>query len=116
MERNVPYYANIVGKYGNPVQTALKKLLPLQIDMICSTHGPVWTKHLNEAVSIYDRMSRYEGEKGVVIVYGSMYGHTERMAQVVARGAGEVCKKVFLYDISKQIHRLSLGKYSVIKD
>lgn len=104
------YYANIVGKYGNPVQTALKKLLPLQIDMICSTHGPVWTKHLNEAVSIYDRMSRYEGEKGVVIVYGSMYGHTERMAQVVARGAGEVCKKVFLYDISKTDSSFIVGE------
>ena len=36
------YYSNIVGKYGNPVQTALKKLRGIDIGMICTTHGPVW--------------------------------------------------------------------------
>ena len=103
------YYANIVGKYGNPVQAAFKKFADLQLDMICSTHGPVWTEHLAKAFSLYDRMSRYEGEQGVVIVYGSMYGHTEEMAQAVARGAGEVCKNVLLYDVSKTDASIILG-------
>ncbi|MCB9070948.1 MAG: FprA family A-type flavoprotein [Prevotellaceae bacterium] len=103
------YYANIVGKYGSPVQTALKKICTLQLNMICSTHGPVWTEHLSEALSLYDRMSRYEGEEGVVVVYGSMYGHTEQMAQAVARGAGEVCKNVLLYDISKTDSSVIVG-------
>ena len=71
------YYSNIVGKYGNPVQKALQKLSGLDIQTICSTHGPVWTAHIPEVVKIYDELSRYEVQEGVVIVYGSMYGNTE---------------------------------------
>jgi flavorubredoxin len=78
------YYANIVGKYGSPVQKAIKKVAPLDIEIICSTHGPVWQKYIREAVSVYDRMSRYEGEKGVTLIYGTMYGNTERMAETIA--------------------------------
>ncbi|MGC3979500.1 MAG: FprA family A-type flavoprotein [Paludibacteraceae bacterium] len=80
------YYANIVGKYGSAVQKALQKLTPLEILMICSTHGPVWKEHIDKAVDIYDRMSRYEAKEGVVIAYGSMYGNTEQMAEAVAKG------------------------------
>jgi len=103
------YYANIIGKYGNPVQAALKKISDLSLDMICSTHGPVWTEHRAEALSLYDRLSRYEGEAGVVIVYGSMYGYTEKMAEAVARGAGEICKNVLLYDVSKTDSSILVG-------
>ena len=70
------YYSNIVGKYGTPVQTALKKLSGLDIKRICSTHGPVWEKNIADVVALYDKMSRYEVERGVCIVYGSMYGNT----------------------------------------
>ena len=95
------YYVNIVGKYGSPVQTALKKLADYQIDTICSLHGPVWRENIAKVVEIYDKLSRYEGENGVVIVYGSMYSHTEAMAEAVARGAAEVTKNVILHDVSK---------------
>jgi flavorubredoxin len=70
----VRYYANIVGKYGNPVQRALKKLDTIEVNTICSTHGPVWRKHKDKAIEIYDKLSRYEGEDGVCIIYGSMAG------------------------------------------
>ena len=79
----VRYYSNIVGKYGSAVQTALKKLSDIEIKTICSTHGPIWEKEINRVIGIYDRLSRYEGEPGVVIAYGSMYGHTEQMAEEV---------------------------------
>lgn len=96
------YYACIVGKYGNPVQRALQKLKPLDIKTICSTHGPVWREHIDEAVSIYDRLSRYEGEEGVVIVYGSMYGNTEQMAEAIAFGLAENgMKTIILHNVSK---------------
>lgn len=78
------YYACIVGKYGVPVQTALKKLGGLQIKRICSTHGPVWERNIPAVVGIYDRMSRYEVERGVCIVYGSMYGNTAAAADALA--------------------------------
>lgn len=79
------YYANIVGKYGSAVQKALKKLTPLEIKVICSTHGPVWKEYIDKAVDMYDQMSRYEGKEGVVIAYGSMYGNTEQMAEAIAK-------------------------------
>lgn len=78
------YYACIVGKYGAPVQTALKKLAGLRIKRICSTHGPVWEKSIADVVALYDKMSRYEVERGVCIVYGSMYGNTAAAADALA--------------------------------
>lgn len=78
------YYACIVGKYGKPVQTALKKLSGLDIKRICSTHGPVWENRIRDVVALYDKMSRYEVERGVCIVYGSMYGNTAAAADALA--------------------------------
>lgn len=78
------YYACIVGKYGIPVQTALKKLGGLDIKRVCSTHGPVWEKNIPSVVALYDKMSSYEVERGVCIVYGSMYGNTAAAADALA--------------------------------
>ena len=74
----VRYYSNIVGKYGTPVQNALKKLAGVHLDYICSTHGPVWHENIARVTDMYDRMSRYETEEGLVICYGTMYGNTIR--------------------------------------
>ena len=101
-EEMIRYYANIVGKYGNPVQMALRKLSGLEIQTICSTHGPVWRKNISKVVGIYDRLSRYEGEEGVVIVYGSMYGNTEQMAEVIASSlADNGVRNIVMHNVSK---------------
>jgi anaerobic nitric oxide reductase flavorubredoxin len=95
------YYANIVGKYGNPVQKALAKLKNLEINVICSTHGPIWTEYVPAVVDYYDRLSRFEGKEGVVIVYGSMYGNTELMAETVAQGLSEAgITKVIVHNVA----------------
>ena len=78
------YYSNIVGKYGTPVQAALKKLSGLEIKRICSTHGPVWENEISQVIALYYKMSRYEAERGVCIVYGSMYGNTAAAADALA--------------------------------
>ena len=88
------YYSNIVGKYGVPVQQALKKLAGVKIDYICSTHGPVWHEHIARVIEAYDRMSRYDTDRGVVICYGSMYGNTERAAEVIARAAAQASIRI----------------------
>ena len=80
----IRYYSNIVGKYGTPVQTALKKLSGLELKRICSTHGPVWERNMASVVDLYDKLSRYEVERGVCIVYGSMYGNTAAAADALA--------------------------------
>lgn len=96
------YYACIVGKYGNPVQRALQKLKSIEVKTICSTHGPIWREHINEAIGIYDRLSRYEGEQGVTIIYGSMYGNTEQMAEAIAFSLSENgIKNIVLHNVSK---------------
>ena len=101
----VRYYSNIVGKYGTPVQNALKKLANEKIDYICSTHGPVWHEQLQKVVGMYDRMSKYEAEDGVVICYGTMYGNTERMAEVIARAASQAgVKNIVVHNVSKTHH------------
>ena len=80
----IRYYSNIVGKYGTPVQTALKKLSGLPVARICSTHGPVWENNADDVVRLYDKLSKYEVERGVCIVYGSMYGNTAAAADALA--------------------------------
>ncbi len=75
------YYINIVGKYGMQVQNVLKKATALDIQMICPLHGPVWRENLGWFIGKHDTWSKYEPEdRGVVIIYGSIYGHTEAAA------------------------------------
>ena len=99
------YYSNIVGKYGTPVQNALKKLAGVKVDYICSTHGPVWHQYVEKVIALYDSLSKYEAEPGLVICYGTMYGNTERAAEMIARAAAEAgLKKVVMYNVSKTHH------------
>lgn len=96
------YYSNIVGKYGQPAQQALKKLGGLPIQMICATHGPVRRSHIADIVAKYDKWSKYETDKGVVIAFSSMYGNTEKMADMIARFLAEKgIKKIRIHDTSK---------------
>lgn len=98
------YYACIVGKFGQFVQKALKKVLDLNlpIDYVCSLHGPIWTAaHFPEVLSIYDRLSKYEAQKGAVILYGSMYGNTTILADTIARSLSQAgIKNIACYDVS----------------
>lgn len=98
MER---YYAAILGKFGAPVQAGLKKLANVPVKMICSTHGPIWTEGIPRALETYHRFSSGETQKGLVICYGSMYGHTTRVAEAVAEGAAEAgMKKIIMHNLS----------------
>jgi len=99
----IRYYSNIVGKYGSAVQKALEKLAPLSITTICSTHGPVWIEQKDKVIDLYDRMSRYEGQEGVVIVYGTMYGNTEQMAEAIALELSvQGIKNIVLHNVNKR--------------
>lgn len=99
------YYSCIVGKYGTFVQKALNSLKAegLEIDYVCSTHGPVWTKaHFSQTLEVYDRLSRYEAEDGVVILYGSMYGNTEQLADIIAQSLAVAgVKNIVCHNVSK---------------
>ncbi|MGE0019877.1 MAG: FprA family A-type flavoprotein [Draconibacterium sp.] len=96
------YFTNIVGKYCPHTQRAIQKLAPLDIKMIAATHGPIWRNDLSWILTRYNKWSSYDLDKGVVIVYGSMYGNTQKMAEVIARRIAERgIKNIRVYDASK---------------
>ena len=96
------YYANIVGKYGVQVQTLLKKAAGLDIACLCPLHGPVWRENIGWFVEKYQTWSTYAPEnKTAAIFCGSVYGHTENAAEIVAnRLAEKGVKGIRLYDVS----------------
>ncbi|MDR1832870.1 MAG: FprA family A-type flavoprotein [Fusobacteriaceae bacterium] len=97
------YYSNIVGKYGAQVVMAIKKLGALDIKMICPAHGILWRRDVPGIVRIYEKWAKFEPEtKGVVIVYGSMYGNTAQMAEVIGTQLRESgITDIRIYDSSK---------------
>lgn len=96
------YYANIVGKYGMQTQALLTKAAGLDIQLICSLHGPIWRENLSYIIEKYDKWSKYEPEdKEVVIIYGSVYGHTEQAVDALAgKLADKGIRHIATYDVS----------------
>ncbi len=96
------YLVNIVGKYGMQVQAVLKKAATLDIQMICPLHGPIWRQDLGYFIGKYDLWSRYEAEeRGVMIAYGSIYGHTAAAAECLASLLAERgVRNIAMYDVS----------------
>lgn len=96
------YYTNIVGKYGAQVQSLLKRAAGMEIQMICPLHGPIWRENLEWFLEKYQRWSTYTPEdRGVAIFCGSIYGHTENAAEILAaRLAERGVKNIALYDVS----------------
>lgn len=97
------YYFNIVGKYGAPVQSLLKKAAALDIRMICPLHGPVLRENLEYYIGKYNTWSSYQPEeRGILVAYASIHGSTAAAAGRIAellREAGE--EKVVLTDLSR---------------
>ncbi len=95
------YYINIVGKYGVQVQSVLKKAAGLDIKYLLPLHGPLWRENIGRFVEKYLTWSSYTPEeKGVLVVYGSIYGHTQNAAEIVASRIAQKGVKVKVYDAS----------------
>ena len=98
------YYFGIVGKFGSSVQALLKKASNLEIQKICSLHGPVLDSDIKTYIDYYNTWSSYEAEtEGVFIAYTSVYGHTklaaEKLAEILkAKG----CPKVTIADLARE--------------
>lgn len=98
------YYIGIVGKFGPQVQRLLKAAATLDIQIICPLHGPVLTEDLGHYIEKYDIWSSYRPEdKGVMIAYASIYGHTKEAAEILAQKLEEYgCEKVVLADLARE--------------
>ena len=96
------YYFGIVGKYGAQVQALLKKVAALDIQTICSLHGPVLKDNLDYYIGLYDTWSSYRPEtSGVCIAYTSVYGNTKTAAELLAAILEEKGVKVALNDLAR---------------
>ena len=70
--------------------------------MVCPVHGPVWRENPDKIIECYDKWSKQETQDGAVIVYGTMYGNTEMMAEAIARRLAERgVKNIKMFDVSK---------------
>ena len=98
------YYFNIVGKYGAPVQTLLKKASALDIAMICPLHGPILKENLEYYMGIYNTWSSYQPEdKGILIAYASIHGNTAAAANKLADILREKgAEKVVVSDLARE--------------
>lgn len=95
------YYTNIVGKYGTQVQSLLKKAATLDIQMICPLHGPIWRTNIGWFIEKYIKWSGYIPEKsGVLILYGSIYGGTANVADILATKLAAKDIDTAVYDVS----------------
>lgn len=96
------YYFNIVGKYGIPVQGALKKVAPLEINVICPLHGPVLKENLGYYIGKYSLWSSYKPEDGgVVIAYASIYGNTAEAAEFLAESLRKEGVETAVFDLAR---------------
>lgn len=97
------YYFNIVGKYGGPVQTLLKKAAGLEIKTICPLHGPILSENLEYYINLYNTWSSYAPEaEGVFIACASVYGNTMNAALKLKEILLEKgCPKVAFADITR---------------
>lgn len=97
------YYFNIVGKYGSPVQTLLKKAATLDIQTICPLHGPILKENLPYYIGKYQTWSSYEPEdKGVLVACASIHGNTKAAAEKMVNLLQEAgVAKVAFTDLSR---------------
>ena len=97
------YYIGIVGKYGLPVQTLLKKASALDIRGICPLHGPMLKEDLGHYIALYDTWSSYKVEsEGIVIAYTSIYGNTKAGVELLVRKLAEQGRTdVEVYDLAR---------------
>jgi flavorubredoxin len=98
------YYVNIVAKFSAPTLKAIEKLSGVPIDVIAPSHGLVWRRDPGRIVELYRQWAQLAhggGERGVTLVYGSMYGNTEKMMNAVAQGISRSGLPVEIFDAAR---------------
>jgi flavorubredoxin len=118
-EEAAKYYANIVMPFGTQVKKALEVLSGLKIDIIAPSHGLMWKKHIPDIMAEYKKWCNYEHEEKALVIYDTMWGSTEKMANKIAEGLYESGISVRVYnlkysDISDIMTHVLTAKYILI--
>jgi len=97
------YYVNIVAVFSRPVLKAIDKLADVPVSVIAPSHGLIWRKNPGHIVELYKKWAEYATgptEAGVTLIYGSMYGNTEKMMNAVAQGISSEDIPVSIFDVT----------------
>lgn len=97
------YYVNIVAVFSRPVLKAIDKLAGVPVSVIAPSHGLIWRKNPAHIVELYKKWAEYATgptEVGVTLLYGSMYGNTEKMMNAVAQGISSEDVSVSVFDVT----------------
>jgi len=103
-QESLRYYVNIVAKFSKPVLTAIGKLGGIEVKIIAPSHGLIWRKNPGRIIELYKKWAGYAsspGEPGVTLLYGSMYGNTERVMDVVAQGIAATGVHLQIFDAAR---------------
>jgi anaerobic nitric oxide reductase flavorubredoxin len=104
LKESLRYYANIVAKFSKPVLNAIEKLKDVPLKIIAPSHGLIWRNNPGLIVEYYKKWAEYakgDNEPGVAVLYGSMYGNTERMMNAVTQGIASTGLPVEVFDVAR---------------
>ena len=97
------YYVNIVAVFSKPVLQAIAKLADVSVSVIAPSHGLIWRKNPQLIVDLYKQWAEYATgptEVGITLLYGSMYGNTEKMMNAVAQGISREGVPLSVFDVT----------------
>ena len=98
------YYVNIVALFSRPVLRAIGKLADVPVSIIAPSHGLVWRENPQHIVELYKKWAEYAAgptEAGITLLYGSMYGNTEKMMNAVAQGISQEGVPLTIFDVTR---------------
>lgn len=98
----VRYYSNIVASFSMAVKTAINKCANLPIEIVAPGHGIVWRENPGKIIDDYVRYSNYQtgvAKEEITIIWGSMYGMTEKAVKHIR----EILEKE---DMKVNVHRV----------
>jgi anaerobic nitric oxide reductase flavorubredoxin len=98
------YYANIVANYSPRVLEAIAKLSGVPVRIVAPSHGLIWRRQPEHIIGHYKKWAEYgagKTEPEITLIYGSMYGHTERLMNAVAKGVSDVGVRLEIFDAAR---------------
>jgi flavorubredoxin len=93
------YYANIVMLYGRPIAQTLDRAAELEIEMIAPSHGVIWRSHLKDVFEAYRKWVVCKPTPKVIVLFASMWGATEQMAEAILEGVQEYEVEARFYSV-----------------
>jgi flavorubredoxin len=104
IKESLRYYVNIVANFSKPTLQAIGKLASVPVEIIAPSHGLIWRKDPGRIVELYKKWAEYAtgpGERGITLLYGTMYGNTEQMMNAVAQGIARAGLPLVIFDVAR---------------